>query len=208
MSEKAECVSLDKGISSFEDNPSGVIEYLSPCLANISSLLTSEELETTRIFLGATAGMRLLQQDNPEAASLIMGNVSLALANSSFVYEEPGNKRLPTTRDFISQYTDGNGVTQNYQYDLQGRLTQIDIANGPTLAYSYDESGRLLQVRTGNLATQFNDYEDNLPSSFSWICDDCTDIDFQVERDGEGLQSRFMRRSALRGDARRPTAPA
>lgn len=46
----------------------------------------------------------------------------------------------------VTSYTDGSGNVFGYQYDLDGRLTQLTYPGGKTVSYAYDASGRLLTV--------------------------------------------------------------
>ena len=49
------------GISKFVQNPSGAGPSLASCLDTVTSMIPSAKYTTTRIYLGATAGMRKLK---------------------------------------------------------------------------------------------------------------------------------------------------
>ena len=46
----------------------------------------------------------------------------------------------------ITSYTDGNGNVFGYQYDFDGRLTQLTYPGGKTVTYAYDASSKLTTV--------------------------------------------------------------
>ncbi|GAA5976686.1 hypothetical protein JCM11641_005661 [Rhodosporidiobolus odoratus] len=57
---------VEPGISTFGDNPEGVTDYLRPLIEHAASVIPSEQLSSTPIYLLATAGMRLLPQSQQE----------------------------------------------------------------------------------------------------------------------------------------------
>ena len=63
---------LPLGVDSFAEDVDDLPDYLNPCIENTTLLLSEEEVSRTRIFLGATAGMRLLKLQNPNQADGIM----------------------------------------------------------------------------------------------------------------------------------------
>ena len=84
VEEVDECY-VDRGIDSFSEDPEGVRDFLEVCLNQTAGLLQShEEVRSTRVFLGATAGMRLLNLSDPLAAAYIIGNASAKLDASGF----------------------------------------------------------------------------------------------------------------------------
>lgn len=68
------------GLSSFVDNPRDIAAYLMPLLVNAASLIPTEALQETRLFIKGTAGMRLLSDDTQ---SKVWDAVFSDLTNSS-----------------------------------------------------------------------------------------------------------------------------
>lgn len=58
---------VEPGISSFGSHPAGVDAYLTPLLEHAMSIIPPDKVESTPIFLLATAGMRLLPEDQQQA---------------------------------------------------------------------------------------------------------------------------------------------
>jgi RHS repeat-associated protein len=46
----------------------------------------------------------------------------------------------------LTSYTDGNGNVFGYQYDSDGRMTQLTYPGGRTVTYAYDADGKLYSV--------------------------------------------------------------
>jgi len=77
------CEMGEVGISSFADHPSSVKDYISSsCLADSVSGIPASAQSVAVLHLGSTAGMRVLRIRRPEAARQILGNITLALANT------------------------------------------------------------------------------------------------------------------------------
>ena len=78
-------ISATKGISSFVNAPSEVKNYLlesnatTSCLRRAVSMVDPAYLNETTIFLGSTAGMRVLNNTKPGIAQQIIGNISIVL---------------------------------------------------------------------------------------------------------------------------------
>ncbi|XP_061412271.1 ectonucleoside triphosphate diphosphohydrolase 8-like isoform X1 [Lethenteron reissneri] len=104
------------GISSYKDNPEMAGQSLVPSLFNATKLVPPERHHETPISLGATAGMRLLRKQNPEAAERVMESVKTALRATPFLF--------CSARILTGQEEGAFGwVTINY---LQGNFLQRD----------------------------------------------------------------------------------
>ena len=60
------------GVDSFANDLPSLDPFLSGCIAEVTSLVPEHDLSNTRIYLGATAGMRVLTQEEPDLAQAIM----------------------------------------------------------------------------------------------------------------------------------------
>ncbi|NXG75371.1 ENTP8 diphosphohydrolase, partial [Baryphthengus martii] len=73
------CTVSGPGISSYADNPAGAGASLKPCLDKAMKIVPAEQQRETPTYLGATAGMRLLREQNSTKAEQIFAEVSKAI---------------------------------------------------------------------------------------------------------------------------------
>ncbi|XP_032933551.1 ectonucleoside triphosphate diphosphohydrolase 8-like [Catharus ustulatus] len=73
------CSVAGPGISSYADNPAGAGASLKPCLDRAMKIIPAEQQRETPTYLGATAGMRLLREENSTKAEQIFAEVSKAI---------------------------------------------------------------------------------------------------------------------------------
>ncbi|NXY90780.1 ENTP8 diphosphohydrolase, partial [Alcedo cyanopectus] len=67
------------GISSYADNPAGAGASLKPCLDRAMKMVPAEQQRETPTYLGATAGMRLLREENSSKAERVFAEVAKAI---------------------------------------------------------------------------------------------------------------------------------
>ncbi|XP_072792739.1 ectonucleoside triphosphate diphosphohydrolase 8 isoform X8 [Taeniopygia guttata] len=67
------------GISSYADDPAGAGAGLKPCLDRAMKIVPAEQQRETPTYLGATAGMRLLREENSTKAEQVLAEVSKAI---------------------------------------------------------------------------------------------------------------------------------
>ncbi|XP_023371976.1 ectonucleoside triphosphate diphosphohydrolase 2 isoform X2 [Otolemur garnettii] len=72
------------GISSYADNSSGAGQSLVECLEQALQDVPKERHSDTPLYLGATAGMRLLNLTNPEASASVLAAVTQTLTQYPF----------------------------------------------------------------------------------------------------------------------------
>jgi len=90
-----------EGIDMFVSNPEGIKGHLESCLvamANDLGALGVTDLTTARIYLGATAGMRLANTSNHENSSQVMMNIDEVFEHSPFFYN-PGDAKILTGQE-------------------------------------------------------------------------------------------------------------
>lgn len=74
------CTVSGPGISSYADNATGAGASLKPCLDKAMEIIPVEQQRETPTYLGATAGMRLLREQNSTKAEQVFAEVSKAIA--------------------------------------------------------------------------------------------------------------------------------
>ncbi|NWW48342.1 ENTP8 diphosphohydrolase, partial [Pedionomus torquatus] len=76
VSQVEACTVSGPGISSYADNPAGAGASLKPCLEKAMQIVPAEQQRDTPTYLGATAGMRLLREQNSTKAEQVFAEVA------------------------------------------------------------------------------------------------------------------------------------
>ncbi|XP_049688988.1 ectonucleoside triphosphate diphosphohydrolase 8-like isoform X2 [Accipiter gentilis] len=79
VSQVEACTVSGPGISSYADNPAGAGASLKPCLDKAMKIIPAEQQRETPAYLGATAGMRLLREQNSTKAEQVLAEVAKAI---------------------------------------------------------------------------------------------------------------------------------
>ncbi|KGL97473.1 Ectonucleoside triphosphate diphosphohydrolase 8, partial [Charadrius vociferus] len=79
ISQVEACTVSGPGISSYADNPAGAGASLKPCLDKAMKVVPAEQQRETPTYLGATAGMRLLREQNSTKAEQVFAEVAKAI---------------------------------------------------------------------------------------------------------------------------------
>ncbi|XP_074464659.1 ectonucleoside triphosphate diphosphohydrolase 8 [Larus michahellis] len=79
VSQVAVCNVSGPGISSYADNPAKAGASLKPCLETAMQIVPAEQQRETPTYLGATAGMRLLREQNSTKAEQVFAEVAKAI---------------------------------------------------------------------------------------------------------------------------------
>ncbi|XP_064026935.1 ectonucleoside triphosphate diphosphohydrolase 8-like isoform X3 [Pogoniulus pusillus] len=79
VSQVEACSVQGPGISSYADNPAGAGASLKPCLDKAMEVVPAEQQQETPTYLGATAGMRLLREQNSSKAEQVLAEVAKAI---------------------------------------------------------------------------------------------------------------------------------
>ncbi|XP_063208732.1 ectonucleoside triphosphate diphosphohydrolase 8 [Chroicocephalus ridibundus] len=79
VSQVAVCNVSGPGISSYADNPAEAGASLKPCLETAMQIVPAEQQRETPTYLGATAGMRLLREQNSTKAEQVFAEVAKAI---------------------------------------------------------------------------------------------------------------------------------
>ncbi|NXJ95635.1 ENTP8 diphosphohydrolase, partial [Corythaixoides concolor] len=79
VSQVKACSVSGPGISSYADDPAGAGASLKPCLEEAMKIVPVEQQRETPTYLGATAGMRLLREQNSTKAEQVLAEVAKAI---------------------------------------------------------------------------------------------------------------------------------
>ncbi|NXP55304.1 ENTP8 diphosphohydrolase, partial [Heliornis fulica] len=79
VSQVEACAVSGPGISSYADDPAGAGASLKPCLDKAMKIIPAEQQWQTPTYLGATAGMRLLREQNSSKAERVFAEVAKAI---------------------------------------------------------------------------------------------------------------------------------
>ncbi|CAM9681149.1 unnamed protein product [Bubo scandiacus] len=79
VSQVEACTAPGSGIASYADNPAKAGAILKPCLDKAMKMIPAEQQRDTPTYLGATAGMRLLREQNSTKAEQVFAEVSKAI---------------------------------------------------------------------------------------------------------------------------------
>ncbi|NXE14632.1 ENTP8 diphosphohydrolase, partial [Lophotis ruficrista] len=79
VSQVEACTVTGPGISSYADDPAGAGASLKPCLDKAMEIIPAEQQRETPTYLGATAGMRLLREQNSSKAEQVLAEVAKAI---------------------------------------------------------------------------------------------------------------------------------
>lgn len=118
VKEIASCeIPVDSGISSFSSDPRSVKDYIldDECLPRVLAAVPRRLQEFSPIYLGGTAGMRVLNATEPTAAAQIIGNLSEALDSTPFDHEAATAQIVSGTAEGILGW-----ITSNYLSNVFG----------------------------------------------------------------------------------------
>ncbi|XP_054440740.1 ectonucleoside triphosphate diphosphohydrolase 2 [Pteronotus mesoamericanus] len=108
------------GISSYADSPSGAGQSLVECLDQALREVPKERHAGTPLYLGATAGMRLLNLTSPEASTKVLAAVTQTLTQYPFDFR--GARILSGQDEGVFGWVTANYLLENFiKYGWAGR---------------------------------------------------------------------------------------
>ncbi|NXK70190.1 ENTP8 diphosphohydrolase, partial [Sylvietta virens] len=141
------------GISSYADDPTGAGASLKPCLDKAMKIVPAEQQRDTPTYLGATAGMRLLREENSSKAEQVLAEVSKAIGE--YPVDFRGARILTGSEEGSFGW-----ITVNYLLEtlvkvrLGERAGEGEWGERPCLSYSqpslFAEEGRMELWGTGH----------------------------------------------------------
>nr|XP_048308807.1 ectonucleoside triphosphate diphosphohydrolase 1 isoform X2 [Myodes glareolus] len=139
-----ECQVKGPGISKYAQKTNEIDTYLAECMKMSTELIPASKHPETPVYLGATAGMRLLRMESEQAADRVLAEVSRSLRNYSFDFQgakiitgqEEGAYGWITINYLLGKFTQKQGwlnlISADHQkeetfgaLDLGGASTQI-----------------------------------------------------------------------------------
>ena len=118
------------GLSSYGNDPTkkpeDAGESIKPLVEFAKQHIPPDQVSNTPILLKATAGMRLLHQDNPGAANSILASVKLTLSNSEFQFSPSDAHIIDGQEEGMLGWLALNYLidTQSPQKNLRGKTDQ------------------------------------------------------------------------------------
>ncbi|XP_007898392.1 ectonucleoside triphosphate diphosphohydrolase 8 [Callorhinchus milii] len=128
VSQLHHCEVNGPGISGYAENPPKAGESLRPCLDNVSSYIPVESQKETIIYLGATAGMRLLKIQNETKSDMILEEVSKTIKSYPFKFQ--GARIISGMEEGAYGWTTINYLLNSFiKYSFDGKWTHPESAN-------------------------------------------------------------------------------
>ncbi|KFO99086.1 Ectonucleoside triphosphate diphosphohydrolase 2, partial [Calypte anna] len=112
VSEHSMCDVEGPGISSYSSNPSAAGTSLEPCLNQALGDVPKEKQAGTPLYLGATAGMRLLNITNLQASDAVLRAVAATL--KSYPFDFRGAKILSGEEEGVFGWVTANYLLENF----------------------------------------------------------------------------------------------
>uniref|UniRef100_A0A8C2NXN0 apyrase n=1 Tax=Capra hircus TaxID=9925 RepID=A0A8C2NXN0_CAPHI len=120
VGQHSSCAVRGGGISSYADNPSGAGQSLVECLNQALRDVPEERHASTPLYLGATAGMRLLNLTSPEASASVLAAVTQTLTQYPFDFR--GARILSGQDEGVFGWVTANYLLENFiKYGWVGR---------------------------------------------------------------------------------------
>ncbi|XP_032264834.1 ectonucleoside triphosphate diphosphohydrolase 3 isoform X2 [Phoca vitulina] len=147
VSQTFKCSVKGSGISSYGKNPQDVPKAFEDCMEKVKGQIPAHLHRSTHIYLGATAGMRLLRLQNETAANEVLARIQNYFKSQPFDFrgaqiisgQEEGIYGWITANYLMGNFLEKNlwhmwvrpnGVETTGALDLGGASTQISFAAG------------------------------------------------------------------------------
>lgn len=127
------------GISGYSTEPNRAGDSLKECMDEAKSRIPNHRHKQTPVYLGATAGMRLLEMENPNASGNVLISVEKVLQTYPFSYQ--GARIISGQEEGAFGWITVNYLSESLKQasgtlgalDLGGASTQITFVSGQTL---------------------------------------------------------------------------
>ncbi|XP_063073001.1 ectonucleoside triphosphate diphosphohydrolase 1 isoform X2 [Engraulis encrasicolus] len=135
VSQLVKCKVKGRGISSYSHDPAGAGRSLGVCLEKAKDSIPAVKHQETPVYLGATAGMRLLEEQNKPSALEVLESVEKTLQASPFDFQ--GARIITGQEEGAFGWITVNYLSKNFQraartmgaLDLGGASTQITFVS-------------------------------------------------------------------------------
>ncbi|XP_056124786.1 ectonucleoside triphosphate diphosphohydrolase 1 isoform X1 [Rhinichthys klamathensis goyatoka] len=127
--QKHTCNVKGKGISSYYDNPDGAGKSLQDCMVEAQQRIPAHRHEETPVYLGATAGMRLLKMEDETASEKVLASVEHSLKTYPFSYQ--GARIISGQEEGAFGWITVNYLSENLNKPT-GTLGALDLGGAST----------------------------------------------------------------------------
>ncbi|XP_043109437.1 ectonucleoside triphosphate diphosphohydrolase 1 isoform X2 [Puntigrus tetrazona] len=127
--QKHTCNVKGKGISSYFANPQGAGASLQECMEEARQKIPAHRHHETPVYLGATAGMRLLKMENDKASENVLDSVAHSLKSYPFSYQ--GARIISGQEEGAFGWITVNYLSQNLRKPT-GTLGALDLGGAST----------------------------------------------------------------------------
>ena len=150
VKEIASCeIPVDSGISSFSSNPRAVKDYIldDKCMPQVLAAVPRQLQKFSPIYLGGTAGMRVLNATEPTAAAQIIGNLSEALDSTPFDHDHEA-----ATAQIVSGTAEGilGWISSNYLSNVFGTNGSKPVPSGRLGALDWGGASSQITFEVGD----------------------------------------------------------
>ncbi|XP_058262831.1 ectonucleoside triphosphate diphosphohydrolase 1 isoform X2 [Hemibagrus wyckioides] len=136
VKQKQACSVKGPGISSYSKTPEKAGESLKECMDNATKTIPKHRHPETPVYLGATAGMRLLKMENDVDSKKVLASVEKSLQTYPFSYQ--GARIITGQEEGAFGWITVNYLSENFRkasrtvgaLDLGGASTQITFVPG------------------------------------------------------------------------------
>ncbi|XP_051771092.1 ectonucleoside triphosphate diphosphohydrolase 1 [Ctenopharyngodon idella] len=123
------CNVKGKGISSYSANPDGAGKSLHECMMEAKNIVPAHRHSETPVYLGATAGMRLLKMENEAASEEVLASVEHSLKTYPFSYQ--GARIISGQEEGAFGWITVNYLSENLK-NPTGTLGALDLGGAST----------------------------------------------------------------------------
>ncbi|XP_050700997.1 ectonucleoside triphosphate diphosphohydrolase 1-like [Eriocheir sinensis] len=132
---------LAGGINSFASHSEDLQGYFEPCLTETKSHLPASQRANTPLYLGATAGMRILQSFDKGAAKAVLATLRQIFATSSFKFNPENVEVIPGSEEGISGWIAVNYLAHNSTKRIGATASALDVG-GASLQVTTELAGQ------------------------------------------------------------------
>lgn len=151
---REEPVKCNGSLSSYASDPTRAGEAISLCLQESYEHMPRSERNHTEVYLGATAGMRLVRENNQTASDEIMKAVRKTLKASDYAFKEEQKQAqiIPGGVEAASGWTTANYAMRNFRsskdhtigaLDLGGASAEVAFETSSTIRSEYQATEKL-----------------------------------------------------------------
>ncbi|XP_067285845.1 ectonucleoside triphosphate diphosphohydrolase 1 [Pseudorasbora parva] len=129
VQQKHTCNVKGKGISGYSANPDGAGQSLQECMVDAKQRIPAHRHSETPVYLGATAGMRLLKMEDETASEKVLASVERSLKTYPFSYQ--GARIISGQEEGAFGWITVNYLSENLNKPT-GTLGALDLGGAST----------------------------------------------------------------------------